>query len=204
MSTATSIGTDIIYEPWGLSIGALLQQISANKKENEQSSLMLQASYHFRTTRAKPGAEKSGQKKGSSASAVISPEFTSIAVLGLKAEGVSEQDAAAATNLFRSEISKTGVFDLAGRKQTQAALQGSEACTGTKCAVEAGRQLEVEKVIVGECGETEDEYFLRVRVVDVKSGKVVHADEIRSESRTDVTDGIRGMAGKIAELTGSK
>ncbi len=45
---STSLGMDIIYEPWGLSIGTVLQQIAANRAENEQKTVMLTASYHFR------------------------------------------------------------------------------------------------------------------------------------------------------------
>jgi hypothetical protein len=127
-----------------------------------------------------------------------------VAVLDLKPDGVSAQDAAAATDIFRSEMAKTGAFDLFEKRQIDSALEGQADCAGTRCAVEAGKLLKAERVVVGECGETPDEYFLRVRVIDVKSGKVVHADETRSESRSEVTRNIKGMVAKIAGLSESK
>jgi len=43
-----TVGGDIVYSPWGISLGTLFQQASANKEQNGYKLVVTQLSWHFR------------------------------------------------------------------------------------------------------------------------------------------------------------
>lgn len=45
-----TVGTDLIYTPWNLSVGTFLQQAKSNKTQNGYKLVTFQLSWHFRSS----------------------------------------------------------------------------------------------------------------------------------------------------------
>jgi TolB-like protein len=101
-----------------------------------------------------------------------------IAVNNLKTTGLTENEALSLSDALRSEIGKTGKFQVMERSQMAEILkeqmfQSSGACDETSCAVEIGKQLSVPYVVLGNIGRVGKTYTLNVRLVEVGSGKII-------------------------------
>ncbi len=115
-----------------------------------------------------------------------------LAVMRLRATGISETEAETLTETLHSGISRLIVERNARLKEKYTLIERSQmdkileqfqvqdsGCTDEKCAVEFGKMLAVERIIVGSIGLVGNTYAMTGRLVDVESSKV-----IRSVSRT--------------------
>jgi len=219
-SMATSLGMDIIFEPWGLSIGAVLQQIAANKQENNQKTMLITGGYHWVDRNApQPASERVGARSGSMkksalvAAAPVEPapaamETVTLAVAELENQNVGKGDAAIIADMLRSELVKTGAFTVVERRQMDkiTAEQGFQqtGCTGDECAVKLGKLLNVRKIVVGSYGKLMESFVLNLRLVDVETGKVTYADTGKAQNADEGTQIIKEMAAKMAEPEGAR
>ena len=127
-----------------------------------------------------------------------------IALSPLKANGVTEDEAASLTDALRSELTKTGKYDVMERNQMDEILkeqgfQQSGACNETQCAVEIGKLLAVKYIVLGNVGKVGKTYTMSVRMVDVSTGKIVRDVTEYHKGETDelLTDIIPLVAKKI-------
>jgi TolB-like protein len=214
-TVSTSFGADIILSDIGLSIGALLQQITAQKKENNQSVTLINIGYHWVDRKgpepvrpASSGAMKGGSLVASSAPAPAAAAPTvPLAVAELEATDVSAAEAESVADWMRGELQNTGTFAVMVRGKSKKALEGAEfggqPCTSDECAVKLGKQLEVKRVVVGSFAKKEGMYVLSVRLVDVDSGKVLYADTGKGATVDEGKASVKVMAGKMADLGGA-
>ncbi len=100
-----------------------------------------------------------------------------IAVSQLRADGLSESQTATLTDVLRSEISKTHKYTVLERSQMDQVLkeQGFQqsGCTDASCAVEIGKLLSVQYIVLGSIGLVGETYTINARVVDVATGKIL-------------------------------
>lgn len=101
-----------------------------------------------------------------------------VAVEDLTAQGVAPTEASILSDRLRSELLATGAFRVMERSQMdkvlkEQAFQASGACEGGECAIELGKLLSVERLVVGSVGRIGSVYTLQVRLLDVGSGEVV-------------------------------
>lgn len=121
----------------------------------------------------------------------IANEPKSIAVSPLTANNVSEGEAASLTDALRSELIKSGQYQVLERSQMEEILkeqgfQQSGACDETNCAIEIGKLLAVQQIILGSIGKVGKTYTLNIRAVDVGSGKIV--DDITENYKGSIDD----------------
>lgn len=101
-----------------------------------------------------------------------------IAVLDFKVtEGLNKGESSTLTNKFRSALSKTQAYDVLERSEMETILKEqdmsmSDMCDAAECAVQVGKLLVANKMVVGEVGKIGQTYSLTVRIIDVSSGKV--------------------------------
>lgn len=105
---------------------------------------------------------------------VNAAEKIRIAVMDLKPNNISSGIVSAVSDLARSALVASGLFTVVERSQMDAifkeqALQKT-GCTDTSCAVEIGKLLSANKVVVGEIIGTGKTVIITIRVVDVQSG----------------------------------
>jgi hypothetical protein len=187
--------------------GASVTAISRSKHDTAQDMLAWIAE-SFKTKDKYAAWLKAGTRAATAAAAVkpavdAKPrEQINIAVADFTADGVSPSDASVIANLLRGELVKTGAFSMVEKSRMDAILQEqafqAAACTDNECAVKLGKLLSVRKMVLGSFGKLMGDYFVNVRVVDVETGKVVTADDVKGTSSSEIQQGIKALAARFA------
>ena len=133
----------------------------------------------------------------------LSSQIT-IAILDFEGKGISETEASALTDRFRAELFNLGRFRLIEREQMNEILreQGFQqtGCVTTECAVEVGKLIGSEQIVVGSISKVGKVFSVSGRVVDVETGEVLqvtiydHEGEIGNLLKT-------GMKNVAVQLT---
>jgi hypothetical protein len=105
-----------------------------------------------------------------------------------------------------SELLRTGRMRVLERGQMDAILreqsfQASGSCEGGECAVELGRLLSVDQMIVGSIAKVGETYSVTARQVRVGSGEVIRSVTHNTRARVDaiLTDLVPRIARDLAE-----
>ena len=103
-----------------------------------------------------------------------------IAVMPLQSRTLDAEELDVLSSTLASELVSTGTVRVMERSQMEKILQEqgfqkSGACDGSECAVEIGRILTVERILLGSVGHFGSAYSLSLRMVDVQSGEVVRS-----------------------------
>jgi len=134
-------------------------------------------------------------------------ERTNIAVLDLGADHLKPSEIKALTNKLIVELINTEKFAVIEREQMHNILkeQGFQqtGCTSDACVVEVGQLLGVDKIVAGSIGEVAGIYLVSLRIVDVKTGKIIRtiSEEIEGGLRDVVKRGIKNAAFRIANIS---
>jgi hypothetical protein len=105
-----------------------------------------------------------------------------LAVPNIKATDVSESEASACRNMIEIAMIRTGNYNVISYTDIEQILEAQEFslsdCTDEACAVEIGKLLAAEQIVVGELSGLGGEYVLSVRLIDVRTGITINADFI--------------------------
>lgn len=101
-----------------------------------------------------------------------------VAVVPITGSGIEPSALQVVTDGLADELIKTGRVRVMERSQMETILkeqgfQQSGACDGSECAVQIGKLLSIDKMVVGSLGKIGTAYSLSVRAVDVGTGEVV-------------------------------
>ncbi|OGD74619.1 MAG: hypothetical protein A2Y64_00755 [Candidatus Coatesbacteria bacterium RBG_13_66_14] len=99
-----------------------------------------------------------------------------LAIIPLEAMDVSETDASIATQYLTTEIIRQGRFWVLEREYMAQIMEEQAmvlTCTDLECAIEIGRVLAAERVIVGSVTSSGGNYVLTIRMLDVEEGSVI-------------------------------
>lgn len=93
-------------------------------------------------------------------------------------EGVTEGEAGVITDNLAARLQQRGEFRVMERSQMQSILkeqnfQQSGVCDGSECAVQIGKLLGIDKMVVGSVGKVGSVYSLSLRLVEVESGEAL-------------------------------
>lgn len=130
-----------------------------------------------------------------------------VAVTQLQPRGVSANDASVLTDNISDELLKSGMVRVMERSQMDKILQEqgfqqSGTCDTSECAVQIGRLLGIEQIVVGSVGKVGETYSLSIRMVDVSTGEVVASS--RQNHRGAIDDVLQQVVPKVVqELTRS-
>lgn len=95
-----------------------------------------------------------------------------IAILDLRAKGVSEETARKATDMLRADFAGIDNFTVVEREQIDAAMSErglqKSGCAGSVCALRVGELLSAEKVLFGDVRKRGDGVLITVVVVNVE------------------------------------
>ncbi|MBN2105368.1 outer membrane beta-barrel protein [bacterium] len=104
-------------------------------------------------------------------------EKPNIAILELEGSGMSEQDLQGLTNRLQTEFFKTDKFTVLERSKINEVLEEQQfqmaGCTDLACAIEIGRLLNVEYVVIGNVDKVASIYSVNLRLVDVSTGEII-------------------------------
>jgi TolB-like protein len=123
-----------------------------------------------------------------------------VAVINFEALGLSQVEAAALTDRFRSELFKTGKFTVLERDKMDEILveQGLQqsGCTSSECLVEMGKLLNVHQIFAGSVSQFGNLFSVTVRLVDIQTGKIQdsNSQDFNSGKEKLLTEGMRAVA----------
>ncbi len=138
------------------------------------------------------------------------PEKMRLAVMDLNSRGkVSKVTAAAISDLLRSDIVDTGRFVIVERSQMEAIFkeQGLQmtGCTDNSCAVEIGKLVSANKIILGEVNMLNNSTIITVRVVDVAKGVAEFSTSEKTENINEIDKTVKSLVEKLTlRMTGKR
>jgi TolB-like protein len=128
-----------------------------------------------------------------------------VAIIPFNHISVSKADSEALTNLFETALVTTEVFQVIEQTQISDILSAQEFsaadCTDEACAVEFGKLLSAEQIVLGTVSSVGGKYILTAKIIDVKTGRNLKADKAQANSLGDLTDAVEPLAFKMAGLT---
>lgn len=114
-----------------------------------------------------------------------------VAVMPLSGGSVDEATSAVVTDALADELMKTGELRVMERSQMEKILkeqgfQQSGACDGSECAVEVGKLLSINRMVVGTMGKLGASWTISVRAVDVGTGEILGSARQQERGEIDV------------------
>ncbi|MBI4979258.1 MAG: PEGA domain-containing protein [Spirochaetes bacterium] len=127
-----------------------------------------------------------------------------VGVLDFNAKNVTRMDASAASDIFRSEVVRSGKYDVIDRNNMDQILQEQAfqqtGCTETACAVKIGKMLNMEVMVYGTLMKVGTKMFLTVEMVSVESGKIMRSERETFTSIDKLEEAIRAVVGKLTGI----
>ncbi len=138
-------------------------------------------------------------------SAVISgfaQERINLTVADFEARNVSQMDAATVSDFLRTELVKSGVFNVVERKNMEKILAEQRfqmtGCTTQECAVKMGKILNAQKVIIGNVAKLGIVYHINANITDVESGRIEISERVTCISEFDFPEKTAELARMLA------
>lgn len=101
-----------------------------------------------------------------------------LAISPLQAKKVDPDEVDLISDALSGELQNSGAFRVMERSQMdrilkEQGLQTSGVCDGNECAVEVGKVLGIDRIVVGSVGKIGSLFIINVRMVDVTSGEIL-------------------------------
>ncbi len=126
----------------------------------------------------------------------------------LESKGVTAEEASLISDALASRLQQSGKYSVMERSQmnqilSEQAFQNSGACDNSGCAVEMGKLLSVDRILVGSVGKIGNAWALNLRLVKVQTGEVLQSAS--GKQKGQLADAQESLVKDIvAELTGQK
>lgn len=112
------------------------------------------------------------------------------AIMELESQTLDKATAQSITDAVADEVLKSKSVRLMERSQMDRILQEqgfqkSGACDGTECAVEVGKLLSIDQIIIGSIGEIGESHTISLRLVNINSGEIINSARIMQRGKID-------------------
>lgn len=128
-----------------------------------------------------------------------------LAIMPFDANIVSETDADTITSLFETGMVNTNTYSVIEQREVDKVLEAQKfslsGITDEKYAVEIGKLLSAEQIIIGKLARVGNRYVITVKVIDVERGINLRAESVESESMDLMPQKAKLLAYKLAGLT---
>ena len=119
-------------------------------------------------------------------------EKARIAVMDVVSQNVQPGVAAVMTDLLRNNLFLTGKYKVLEKENMQKILKEqafqASGCTTTECAIELGKVLNMQDMLISSINKLGDKYVLSTRIVNVQSGEITANGTIECYSENDLVD----------------
>lgn len=109
-----------------------------------------------------------------------------------------------ASNLFETALVQTDVFLVIEQNQIAEILEAQSftlsGCTDESCAVEIGKLLAAEQIILGSFSKVGSGYIINAKIIDVTLGRNIQAEKVEFSSMDDLSKSMDLLAYKLAGL----
>ena len=135
---------------------------------------------------------------------ITADEKPRIAVLPFNAINTSESDAQIITELFETALVKSDIYQVLEQNRMQeimkAQKQSLSGCTDESCAIEVGKLLAADRVIMGSFSALGEQYILTAKIIDVERGRNLKADRIMAEDMDRIASKAEELAFQLAGI----
>lgn len=132
------------------------------------------------------------------------PMITVLPFTANKDSGVSKADAAALSVIFEVTLINTGEYQVLEQTQIAAILETQafslSGCVDESCAVEIGKLLSADTIIIGSLNKIASRYILTTKMVSVELGEIVGGDIFQGNNLEEIID---QLIAKISDTPGS-
>jgi hypothetical protein len=122
---------------------------------------------------------------------VIAAEKANVAVLDFTGKNIAQEDASIINEYFRSELIKTGSFNVLDRRNINRILDEQKiqksGITDVENAVKIGKILNVHYVFVGTCSKLDNLFMINVEMINIQTGKIEKSESRSAENPTAKT-----------------
>lgn len=139
--------------------------------------------------------------------AAEAPSVPTVAVMPFTGRSLDTNALEAITSALGSDLLNAGKFRVMERSQMDAILkeqsfQQSGACDGAECAVEVGKLLAVDHMVVGTVGKVGELYVVTTKLVKVQTGEVLQSVTRTSQACIEaiVTDILPQLAHELSGI----
>ena len=105
-----------------------------------------------------------------------------IAIPHIEASGTSEIEAETARSMIEVGLVKAGLYTVIANNDIETILEAQAfsltGCTDESCAIEVGKLLAADRIVLGELVKIQDQYILNVRLINVSTGRTEKAESI--------------------------
>lgn len=124
-----------------------------------------------------------------------------IAVLDFEGKNVSKEDASIVSDFFRTEINKTKKYTVLERSKMETILYEQKiqfsGIRNTQTAVETGKLLNTEQVVIGTVSKIKKMYYITVNFIDVKTGIIVKSESVSTRYVQQFYQAVKELVQKI-------
>jgi|GEM_PF-2259728 len=132
-----------------------------------------------------------------------------IAVMEFKEKNISKEKAETVCDFIRTELSNNSGLIIVERNNMENILKEQmfqkSGCTDADCAVELGKILNVEKIIVGSVSILDQKIYVNIRLVDIETAQAIFGETKEIASESALYSSCRDLARSINEkITSAK
>ena len=111
---------------------------------------------------------------------------------------ITDQNATSMTNIFRSELTRTGRVSVVDRRNVDVIVdelrfQMTDWVNPSKVK-QIGMQLGADYLMTGKCGSLGDNFFVMVDMLDIETGRTVHSNRLNLVTWDEYDRKVRGIA----------
>ncbi len=126
-----------------------------------------------------------------------------IAVLPFQSIEVAASVAQIITTLFETSLVNTKAYVVLSQTERRQILEAQEValadCTDESCAVEIGRLLSAEQIIIGTVAALGKKYIINAKIIDVSSSRTLGADSVSAENVEELDVACRKLTYALVE-----
>ena len=109
-----------------------------------------------------------------------------ITILPFQAIEVSKSVATIISTLFETDLVNTRAYTVLSQNERDRILQAQEVslqdCTDVTCAIEIGKLLSAEQIIIGTVGALGKKFIISAKIIDITTSTTLGADSVSAES----------------------
>ncbi len=130
-----------------------------------------------------------------------------VTVIPFNSIGLSKSDAQSLTLFFETALQNTNTFVLIEQTEADNILQAQEYslsdCLDEPCAIEIGRLLSADQIVLGTVGMVADLHYVTVKIIDVQTGQNLVAKKERDKSLSALVEKLDTIAQLLVGKVGA-
>jgi TolB-like protein len=125
-----------------------------------------------------------------------------MAILDFQPKGTDKNSASIISDLFRDSLVSVQKFIVVDRSSMETILkeqnlQQALGCSSAECAVNVGKVLGVNSIIIGTLGKLGNTYIISARMVNIENSKIEWSNSIKVMDFSQIDDVVKGLVNDL-------